>query len=406
MSESVEESPELREAWIALFRGDLKPAVDRFQAEVAARDTASAAAGLLLCAAVMGANDAVASTLKDRWDRRRDAALVLWRAAWICAANGSDAGLARLRAALSASYPGDAREFAIPFYAEGHRALIDGKDTEALDRFLAARACFAKDPSWFLAPADDALTSVYFQTSHLLSDARLAQLTQGITLPEDTAAAATPVIMTAADGVYLERFGPVFLQSLAETNPGADVLILAIDTDPERTAPLAVLAPALNVEIRHDRAGFDGIRRPPVFASWRFLAMPDLLRERRRPFLVLDIDLTIKAPLDPLLQTASSADFASWYRPDGGPGGAVWAGATLFSAGAETAWMADLTAGYIRERFAEERENLWFVDQVALWRTGIAACRARPGFRQGDFTPAGPPTVFFDHAANDGSKNR
>ena len=80
-----------------LFQGDLKPALASFQTQLSATDHPSAAAGLLLCAAVSGAGDAVAALLADRWERRRDAALVLWRAAWICAANGSAQGLGAAR---------------------------------------------------------------------------------------------------------------------------------------------------------------------------------------------------------------------------------------------------------------------------------------------------------------------
>ncbi len=407
MTVSVEESPELREAWMMLFRGELKPAAERFQAQLTATDDPSAAAGLLLCAAVMGAGGAAAALLADRWDRRRDAGLVLWRAAWICAVNGSDQGLTHLKSALS-GFPEGAREHGPLHYAEGHLAIIRGDTEAALAGFLAAKHGFETDPEWLLAPQDQTLTNVFVQTGHLLDEDRMRALAEKVgdppTFPPNPAG--PPCLAVAADGGYLRRFGVDFVESLNRTNPGLTLLILAVDAAPEDTAALVAAGPSLFLAVRHEASDFPGVNRPAVYASWRFLAMERLLAAEKRPVLVLDIDLIVRAPLDPLFNAMERADFACWVRPDGGPGGIVRGGATGFAASGDAWWMAALAGGAIRARFAEERENLWFVDQAALWRAALAAQKSRPGFRLADFSQAGGFTDFFDLVRDEDVKRR
>ena len=407
MTASVEESPELREAWMILFRGDSKTAAGRFQTLLNATDDAAAAAGLLLCAAVMGAGDAVSSLLTDRWTRRRDAAAVLWRAAWICAANGSDQGLDRLKTALS-GFGECAREQAVLQYAAGHMAMLHGDEGAALAGFLAAKRGFDSDPEWFLAARDQTLTNVFVQTGHLLPADRVGALARSIADPPgfEKGTEDRPCIAVAADGGYLRRFGVDFVKSLDETNPGATLAVLAVDAAPGDTAALAAAGPSLYLGIEHETADFPGVNRPAVYASWRFLAMERLLAANRRPVLVLDIDLIVRASLTPLFDAMRTGDFACWYRPDGGPGGIVRGGATGFAASGNAWWMAALTAGYIRARFAEERENLWFVDQAALWRGALAAKKIRPGFRLADFSLAGSFTDFFELVRDEDVKRR
>jgi len=410
MTASVEESPELREAWMMLFRGDLKTAAGRFQALLNATDDASAAAGLLLCAAVMGAGDAVAALLADRWTRRRDAAAVLWRAAWICAANGSDQGLDRLKTALSGFGEG-AREQAVLGYAVAHMAMLHGDEDKALAEFLEANRGFDPDPDGFLSARNQTLTNVFVQTGHLLPADRVEALAQSVGDPPrfEKRMEDRPCIAVAADGGYLRRFGVDFVKSLDKTNPGATLSVLAVDAAPEDTAALAAAGPSLYLGIEHETAGFPGINRPAVYASWRFLAVERLLAANRRPVLVLDIDLIVRAPLDPLsdvMAAGKPADFGCWLRPDGGPGGIVRGGATGFAASADAWWMAALTARYIRARFAEERDNLWFVDQAALWRGALAAKKNRPGFRLADFSQAGSFTDFFELVRDEDVKRR
>ncbi len=395
-----------------LFQGELKPAADRFQTQLGATDSPSAAAGLLLCAAVMGAGDAVAALLTDRWTRRRDAGLVLWRAAWICAANGSDQGLERLTAAL-AGFSAAAREQAALHYARGHLAMMRGEDDAAIDHFLAAKRSFDADPEWFLAAQDQTLTNVFVQTRHLLEADRLYTLAAAVAPPPvfEKPAEIQPCIVIAADGVYLRRFGADFVKSLDETNPGTTLLVLAVDADPADTAALADAGPSLFIGMEYQTSEFPGITRSAVYASWRFLRMEKLLADNRGPTLVLDIDLIVRAPLDPLFRAMQDGDFGCWFRPDGGPGGIVRAGATGFAASEDAWWMAALTGGYIRARFAEETENLWFVDQAALWRAAHEAKKNRPGFRLVDFSQAGSTgagafTDYFDLVGDDGVKRR
>jgi|GEM_PF-3591928 len=407
MTASVEESPELREAWLYLFNGDLKRATASFRSQLTANDGASAAAGLLLCAAVMGAVGAVIALLSDRWERRRDAGLVLWRAAWVCALNGSDTGLDRLKAVLT-GLPPEARENAAIHYADGHLAMLKGDEGAAISHFLAAKRAFNADPEWFLAPQDQTLTNVFVQTRHLLEGDAVDALSGAIGDPPALGEGPEnpPCILVAADGAYLRRFGTGFVQSLDETNPGADLLVLAVDAAPEDTAKLALAGPSLDVDLRYQRSAFPEVNRPAVYASWRFLAMERLLAAEQRPVLVLDIDLIVRAPLAPLFNAMESADFGCWFRPDGGPGGIVRGGATGFAPTRDAWWMAALTSRYIQARFDEEQENLWFVDQAALWRAAYEAKKNRPDFRLTNFSQAGVFADFFDLVRDDAVKQR
>jgi len=407
MSGDPAQAHDLEQAWRALFAGEIRDAAAVFQPASLAAGSCQAAAGLFLCAAIVGAKDSAFDLLKQRAADHNDAGLVLWQATWIAAKNGADR-LLQILEALFNHLPETAPEMAPLHYAKGHLAALNGEARAAVSAFFKARAAFLSNPSWFLANGDETLTTVFLQCSHMIADAEMKRIAQG---GADQGAAARsgspPLLAVAADARYLHRFGRDFLQSLARhTDNGVEeVLVLAVDADEADAEELRRYAPGITVHVRNqDSAGWP-VRKSALYASWRFLQAAECLDLYNRPILFLDIDMEITAPLSPLLDMAERHDFCCYVRPDGGPGGIARAAAVSFRPGLGTS-MAALTADYLRRRFSEEAENLWFVDQVALWRSAVQIGENDPGFRWGDFTDAGPIERFFDLVEDPDTKRR
>jgi hypothetical protein len=350
---------------------------------------------------------------------------MLWRAVWVAARNRLAPFVERAEACLSA---GDLPEAwrAPCAYGRGHMAALDGDLEAAVDRFIEAGRLFAADPDFFLAKADDALKSTAFQSMHMLSRERFAALGGQDDAPVEPppdwigapAGADVPgndrQIMIAADPHYLKRFGPPFLESLARVEGPCALHVHLVDggrADFDAFAGAAPAGAAIHLTGSLARSDHWAVRKPPVYASARFLAGPHIVEWLARPTLVLDIDLQLMRPIAPFFETVRTHDFCCIIRPDGGPGGYCFAAATGFAPGQGVA-MARLTGAYIAARFEAEAERLWFVDQAALFRAAVhlkqrAGREGGDGFAWGDFAAeAGALTDFFEHAEETPDKRR
>ena len=397
----------MEQAWRFLFAGQIRDATAGFQQATAETDSSQAAAGLFLCAAIVGAKDSAFELLKQRTAHNQDAGLVLWQATWIAARNGA-VQLLQILEALFNHLPADTPERAPLYYAAGHLAAQNGDDRAALDGFLKARTSFMADPPWFLASGDETLTTVFVQCSHLIPAVDLDRLARNTAQrSRSLEPAGPPLVAVAADGRYLRRFGPGFVQSLSSRagDRCTELLVLAVDATDEDVLAIRGQVPDLTVHSRLEKSAGWRVRPSALYASWRFLEAAHCVETYNRPILFLDIDMEIRAPLSPLLAMAAQHDFCCYVRPDGGPGGIARAAAVSFRPGLGTR-AADLAAAYLRKRFSDEAENLWFVDQVALWRSAMHLKAQEPDFNWGDFSQAGPIEGFFDLVDDPETKQR
>ncbi|MEQ9489187.1 MAG: hypothetical protein RIM72_09380 [Alphaproteobacteria bacterium] len=405
--------------WQALFSGDLRQAAAGFEALRRDGAPVNADAGLFLALAFAGSDAAAKEILTGRDRNHGDLGLLLWRATWIGASNNLAKALDLIDAFLD-------RTNAPPFwraplyYGRGHIASLAGDREQAIKYFIEAGQAFQADAGLYLGNEDATLRSVAFQSMHMLTEADMHRLAEEYTAPSvtldwiddaipDTGPDRAPIVVSAADPHYLNLYGAAFADSLFRHHPGCRLHLHLADGTTDDFTRLKQLLPA---ELHH-RIGFSmavtdrwPVHKPPVYASARFLAAPALLERLRQPVLLLDIDATLKRPLDALFATATGNDIACWVRPDGGPGGYTAAGAVSFSPGRGEA-VAKLTAAYIDKRLSEEARHLWFVDQAALFRACHHMSRnAGDSLHWGDFSPHGAFADYFDHAPESPDKRR
>lgn len=408
-----------QEHWQTLFSGDLRQAAAGFEALRRDGAPVNADAGLFLALAFAGSDAAAKEILSNRDRDHGDLGLLLWRATWIGASNNLakaldliDAFLNRTDAPLSWRAP--------LYYGRGHIASMTGDREQAIRHFIQAGQAFKTNARLYLGNEDNTLRSVAFQSMHMLTEDDMQSLAEEGAAPpaaldwiEDTAlnagADGTPVVVAAADPHYLNLYGATFTDGLFRHHPGCQLhLHLADGTADDFTRFKQLLPADLHNRITVSMSSTNRwpVHKPPVYASARFLAAPALLERFQQPVLLLDIDATLKRPLDDLFATATGSDIACWIRPDGGPGGYTAAGAVSFSPGRGDT-VAKLTAAYIDKRLSEEARHLWFVDQAALFR----ACHhisqtAGDAFHWGDFSPHGGFADYFDHAPDSPDKRR
>ena len=408
-----------QECWQALFTGNLRRAAEGFDALRQTEASTSATAGLFLALVFSGSDEAAQRILTDRDRDHGDLGMVLWQASWIGASNNIAKALDLLNAFFDRI--GATPSWRAPLsYGRGHIAAIAGDKMGAISNFIEAGQTFALDPMLYLKNDDASLRSVVFQSMHMLPEETVGTLAKNqdrnhvaITwldrpLPAD-GNLSTPVIVAAADPHYLQLYGSAFTCSVLEHHPDSHIHLHVADGD---ACDFDTLVRSLPGSLKGSVSGSLSdtkrwpVHKPPVYASTRFLIAADLLNRFQAPLLLLDIDATLKQPLDPLFSVAESNDLSCWVRPDGGPGGYTAAGAVAVSPSAGRS-VAHLTAAYIDRRLSEESHHLWFVDQAALFRAAHhIATKQEESFRWGDFSSVGSFEDFFDHAPESPDKRR
>jgi hypothetical protein len=215
-----------------------------------------------------------------------------------------------------------------------------------------------------------------------LQSLREAQHPAGIraTIQEGAGAAARPLVVYACcDAVYVRKFLPTMVRSIAEDS-GLDCAIALhlVNPDAEAEATVAALAAAhgadrfiiLRETIDLSPLGDDA---KTYYACSRFLVLPDLLVRWQRPVLMLDVDLLAIRDLNPLLATSARSDLGmmshALKRLD------IWSllYADVLHIRPTTGALRflDLTRRYIRH-FLDRGLPVWFLDQAALAAVHLA----------------------------------
>jgi hypothetical protein len=271
--------------------------------------------------------------------------------------------------------------------AEQHarRALeLDSSDTEALitlaeslvarERYDEAEQCYAVAAAaerWRVAG------EVRFGKASFEAACRaesVATLPPIRTLVGPPANAASHVLFLACSPDYLDRYAGSLLESLSANGGGGSLLHLHVVGGDEH-----LVQRLLSVPVRYHRvpmtitaespdlSGMSSSQRTTFFTGARFLRVPDLLDEYRRPVVTLDIDAIIEGPTQQLIEVAAGGDLALMLRM---PQRIVWtnvlAGVVVFNPTAKARAYARLVKGFILTSVAEGRLT-WNLDQIALF---------------------------------------
>jgi len=182
-------------------------------------------------------------------------------------------------------------------YRRGRLILASRLQARFSARFTAAEiAANAELGYWSMFRADDA-----FFAGLPPVDAVIARLPALETLV-DAQDGAEPAILVSGDDVYVRRFGPDLLRSIATHSPGASVVLhlvaptagtLGLVEEWRRHYPLAL---AVSRE-RPDLSGWPAPRRSTYFACVRFISAFQWHQRLRRPLIVLDLDAVVRSDL-------------------------------------------------------------------------------------------------------------
>ncbi|MDE0800937.1 MAG: tetratricopeptide repeat protein [Rhodospirillaceae bacterium] len=174
-----------------------------------------------------------------------------------------------------------------------------------------------------------------------------------------------PVIYTAATPDYLSEFGLPFIKSVLQNSDGCDVHIHILNPIDQVFNPAKSL-----IGFPPDRVSWTcevlGEQKKAVYASWRFMRLPELLENTNRLVVCLDIDSLVRNEVATAIELLSPFDALVY---DTGPELCM---SQLFKAGFVAVAptpngkrFSTIVASYI-SHFIERAEEKWFVDQFAL----------------------------------------
>lgn len=182
-------------------------------------------------------------------------------------------------------------------YRRGRLALASRLQMRFLSRFTADEiAANAELGYWSMLRADDAFFDALPPVDRVI--ARLPALETMVELADGTG----PVIFINGDEVYLRRFGPDLLQSIAQRSPGASVVLNVVSPSPTTFALIAewrrVHPLILGVSCEHPRlSGWPPVRRSTYYACARFIRAFQWHRKLGRPIIVVDLDAVVRSDL-------------------------------------------------------------------------------------------------------------
>lgn len=193
-------------------------------------------------------------------------------------------------------------------YRRGRLALASRLQKRFLSRFTADEIAANMELGyWSMLRADDAFFDALPPVDRVI--ARLPTLETVVELADG----AGPVIFVNGDEVYLRRFGPDLLQSIARHSPGASVVLNVVSPSAttfdliaewRRVHPLA-----LGVSCEHPRlSGWTPVRRSTYYACARFIRAFQWHRKLGRPIIVVDLDAVVRSDLRQLVGEMAGHD--------------------------------------------------------------------------------------------------
>lgn len=198
------------------------------------------------------------------------------------------------------------------------------------------------------------------------------------------AGAAGIVCFAAADPVYMERYAPLYVQSMQRLAPQAH-LHLHIIRDVQASLPqgvVAALAPhAARLTLTQRSTSMEGRDRQwqkAFFASERFLLLAEMLKKYQRPIFVTDIDIELLRDPATLLPLLSGQDFLHTGFNDSNEAWERYAGAAFLVAPTATSILFFEKMAQMLMALLNGHAQPWFADQIALFRLiegGDIPCR-------------------------------
>nr|WP_274390015.1 hypothetical protein [Azospirillum doebereinerae] len=282
-------------------------------------------------------------------------------------------------------------------YRRGRLTLASRLQTRFTARFTAAEiVADAELGYWSMLRADDAFFARLRPVDSVI--ARLPDLeTLALeTLAPETMAPETitdagdgttePAIMVSGDDVYIRRFGPDLLQSIARHSPGASVVLhlvaptagtLGLVEEWRRRYPLAL---AVSRE-RPDLSGWPPVRRSTYFACVRFIRAFQWHQRLGRPLIVLDLDAVVRSDLRQLASGMTDRDLGLMLdKRRRGPFREILVGFDYYNNTPLAGRFLATVAAYIGH-FLLDAEPRWMLDQSAHLATVDWFQRRNPPLR-------------------------
>jgi tetratricopeptide (TPR) repeat protein len=186
------------------------------------------------------------------------------------------------------------------------------------------------------------------------------------------------VALSSCNGPYFDKYGPVFLASLAQNSPAGVLLHLHL-YDPDSALVENVEHQLARCGIRryvvstsHTKVGRGGDDRNEytqrvVYSCGRFLFLPRWIARYRRPIVALDIDAVVEGGLGRYVDFAAGRDIALLQRE---PADAPWLDIIAYimvaNPNPRTLDYFRLVRNYIWH-FLRSGEAHWHLDQIALY---------------------------------------
>jgi hypothetical protein len=234
-----------------------------------------------------------------------------------------------------------------------------------ISRFTAAEvAADGELGYWSMLRADDA----FFE--RLPSVESVIERLPAMEILADMAEGAGPVIMMNGDEVYVRRFAPNLLQSIARCSPGASVALNVVAPSDGMLNLLMTWRKRLPLNLglsyeRPDLAAWPQSRRSSYFAAARFIRAFQWRLRLDRPIIVLDLDALVRSDLRLLATDMEGYDLGLLLDPRRrGPFREITVCYNYYNDTPLAGRFLATTAAYIGH-FLLDAEPRWLLDQTA-----------------------------------------
>lgn len=219
-----------------------------------------------------------------------------------------------------------------------------------------------------LSTASSVLNAMPYRQLSVLLDSKTVEEYKG-SLPllsgRWPAHSSRPIIFAAATADYLDVFAENLIRSVFDKSPGCDVHLHIINPDGRRFHPEERLSefPQEHLSWTSEETGEC---TKAVYASRRFLRLPELLLESQRVMVCLDIDSISNNNIGDFVQSKMPFDTLVYDRPNETVINQLIAAGFFVVAPTEVGVrFATFVASYIAY-FEKGGEEKWFIDQMAI----------------------------------------
>ncbi len=183
------------------------------------------------------------------------------------------------------------------------------------------------------------------------------------------------VVMSCCDSVYLRKYGASFANSFAQNAARENLLHLhVLDPDDQFADYLSWLVGHIDLprfRITTERSPLkknaDRVTRTTYYSCGRFMQMSRLLTDYGRPIVCFDIDATLQAPVQRLIEHTHGKDLGLIQRePPDSPWLDVVANIVVANPTAQSSRYFELVRNYV-QYFMHRGKLFWHLDQIALY---------------------------------------